>query len=262
MTISFSKYHGTGNDFVLIDGRQLTEQPGEKRIAHLCHRYFGIGADGVIIVSPSQVPDVDYDMEYYNSDGRVGSMCGNGARCAFHFAQRLKLAGTKADFSAYDGIHTAEALEEGQFSVTMKDVDTVESRSEDIYILDTGSPHYVHFVSKIDSIDVRKQGRDIRFSPEFFDMGINVNFAQIIDDSIRVRTYERGVEEITLSCGTGVTAVVLAFARKKGLHEGPVRILTDGGNLSVNFLHKDGKFTKIKLVGPVVRVFDGVYTES
>jgi len=259
MNLSFSKYHGTGNDFILIDGTTLTEPIDESLRMHLCHRYFGIGADGVIVVSPSEVSDVDYIMEYYNSDGGLGSMCGNGARCAFHFAQSLGLAGSNANFAAYDGIHTAEELVDGQFSVTMQDVDTVQSRADDVYILDTGSPHYVHFVSMIDAVDVRREGHDIRFSPEFIEKGINVNFAQIDDDAIKVRTYERGVENLTMSCGTGVTAVVLAFASKKGLRKGPVRILTDGGKLAVDFVYSAGKFTSIKLVGPVVRVFDGTF---
>ncbi len=257
MRLSFSKYHGTGNDFVLIDGRKLEEPLDEFLVAHLCHRNFGIGADGVIVVRPSEIDLVDYEMDYYNSDGRLSSMCGNGARCAFHFARMLDLVSLSGTFEAFDGIHTAVLTEDGLIAVSLKDVESVEERSDDHYVLNTGSPHYVIFVPDIEALDIIKEGANIRYNSEFMREGINVNLAQISDDAIVVRTYERGVEDMTLSCGTGVTAVVIAFAKKIGLSKGPVHVLTDGGPLSVDFKEKAGEFTSIQLVGPAVLVFDG-----
>lgn len=257
MDLPFTKYHGTGNDFVLLDGRLFDDTLSEPLVEFLCHRNFGIGADGVIVVRPSEIDLVDYEMEYYNSDGRLSSMCGNGARCAFHFARMLDLVADSGTFDAFDGIHTAVLTEDGMIAVSLKDVESVEERSDDHYVLNTGSPHYVMFVPDIEALDIIKEGANIRYNSEFMREGINVNLAQISDDAIVVRTYERGVEDMTLSCGTGVTAVVLAFAKKIGLSKGPVHVMTDGGALSVDFKEKGGQFTSIRLVGPAVRVFDG-----
>ena len=256
MHLPFSKYHGTGNDFILVDGRLLSKPLDSGLIALLCHRHMGIGADGLIIVKPSADLQVDYIMEYFNADGKEGSMCGNGARCAFQFAQRIGLAWTKANFLAYDGRHEAQS-EEGNVSISMRDVSGIEQRSENTFILDTGSPHFVRFVDDVGSVDVFPTGREIRFSEEFNEKGINVNFAQSLHDAVRVRTYERGVEDITMSCGTGVAAVALAFALKNHLTKGPLDVIADGGRLVVNFEREGQNFVEISLKGPVVHVFDG-----
>lgn len=261
MKIPFTKYHGTGNDFVLISGQQLAAPLSEGEIERLCDRHFGIGADGLILVNPSDNAGIDYEMLYYNADGRVGSMCGNGARCAFHFAQSLKLAGNEAQFLAYDGAHTA-TMHEDLISVSMRDVNVVQQPSLNVFILDTGSPHYIRFVEDIGVVDVLVEGRAMRQSPEFSKNGINVNFVQVLNDGIRLRTYERGVEDITLSCGTGATAAVLAYATLKESANGPVKAQVDGGMLTVDFERSLTGFTNILLSGPVMRVFDGEYVPS
>jgi diaminopimelate epimerase len=257
MRLHFSKYHGTGNDFIIIDGRQKTAPLGEELIARICHRHFGIGADGLIEVQSSEDGQCDYVMDYFNADGRIGSMCGNGARCAFHFAQGIGLAGMQATFQAYDGLHSAQTAG-SNISVSLKDVGEITRVSPEKYALNTGSPHYVEFVKDLSSMDLFQEGRRIRHSPAYAGNGINVNFAEVRKEAIRVCTYERGVEDITMSCGTGVTAVALAFAESKGLSKGPVQVLTDGGPLEVDFVKVGSLYSQIRLVGPVVHVFDAV----
>jgi diaminopimelate epimerase len=256
MQIPFAKYHGTGNDFVLIDGRMLTGHLNAKQIEAICHRHLGIGADGLIIVRVSPDPQIDYVMEYFNADGYEGSMCGNGARCAFRFAQRIGLAWNEARFTAYDGIHDARTWN-GDISISMQDVDRLDQRSDDTFVIDTGSPHIIRFVADMGQVDVFQEGRAIRNRPEFAPKGINANFAQSLDQGVRIRTYERGVEDITMSCGTGVTAVALAYAFKNNLTTGPVDVVADGGRLKVEFNRKGEGFSSIRLIGPVVHVFDG-----
>lgn len=255
MAIRFSKYHGTGNDFILVDGRTLRQPLSEGDIAGLCHRRFGVGADGLIVLDTAE--GADYVMQYFNADGRLSSMCGNGARCAFLFARTTGLAADRADFLAYDGVHSAQYLGEDRVRISMRDVPDVMQRPGDVFVLDTGSPHYVQFVSDLDAIDARVLGKAVRNSPEFVRDGINVNFAQQSDNHVRVRTYERGVEDLTLSCGTGVTAVALASALRNALMRGPVHIETDGGKLTVDFTHDGSGFTEIFLAGPGMHVFDG-----
>lgn len=267
MTINFSKYQGTGNDFVLIDDRTYPGRthPGRERafpiadqalVERLCHRRFGIGADGLILLQDD--PDYDFRMVYFNADGAEGSMCGNGGRCIVRFAHDLGLFDSETRFRAVDGEHIAVVCEDEIF-LKMSDVTGVGDRSG-LTFLNTGSPHVVQFVDDLESVDVVAEGRAIRYS-EAFQNGTNVNFAQIIDDNtLFVRTYERGVEDETYSCGTGVTAVALVAHRQRNMPD-PVFIQTIGGNLRVSFNpHPDGRFDSIYLIGPARRVFTGTIT--
>ncbi|MDC1396445.1 diaminopimelate epimerase, partial [Flavobacteriaceae bacterium] len=209
MIIKFQKYQGTGNDFIIIDNTDLSF-PSENisLIKQLCDRKFGIGCDGLILINPSD--SSDYLMNYYNSDGNLGSMCGNGARCSVKFAQNINIIKNKTVFTAFDGLHDA-LIYDDQITLSMKPVNDIINYGNDLF-LDTGSPHYVQLVSDIENIDVFSQGRLIRNNSIFKNNGVNVNFVQVISKSeFSVRTYERGVENETLSCGTGVTAVALAM---------------------------------------------------
>jgi diaminopimelate epimerase len=252
MEISFYKYQGTGNDFVMIDNRPgHFSGPGQQTVTRLCHRRMGIGADGLILLQHH--PDFDFEMVYYNADGRLGSMCGNGARCAVQFAHFLGVIGYDTRFLAADGPHEG-MIREGLVHLKMNAVREIEETEGD-YFLDTGSPHYVRFVEGIESFGVFDQGSAIRNNNRFREQGTNVNFAQQLPDALFVRTFERGVEDETLSCGTGVTAAALA-AHLRGAPS-PVQIRTLGGNLQVAFDHQNGVFTNIFLIGPAVQVFRG-----
>ncbi|CAN5909768.1 diaminopimelate epimerase [soil metagenome] len=252
MEISFHKYQGTGNDFVMIDNRKNQfSSPDEQTVSRLCHRRLGIGADGLILLQNH--PDFDFEMVYFNADGRLGSMCGNGARCTVQFARFLGVIETEARFLAADGPHEG-MIREGVVHLKMGEVKEIEETEGDYY-LDTGSPHYVQFVEGIEEFAVFDKGSSIRYNSRFREKGTNVNFAQQLPDALFVRTYERGVEDETLSCGTGVTATALA-AHLRGA-QSPVAIRTRGGNLQVAFDRKDGVFTNIFLIGPAVQVFQG-----
>lgn len=256
MTISFHKYQGTGNDFILLDNRKGEYSLSEDQVRRLCDRRFGVGADGLMLLNLK--PGHDFDMKYYNSDGKEGSMCGNGGRCMVKFAYELGMHKELYRFTAADGPHEAEIDTDGIVSLKMKDVPTIRKFHGD-FILDTGSPHYVKMVSNIMDIDVYKKGSDIRHSKEFEEEGINVNFVEQSSevDKILVRTYERGVEDETFSCGTGVTAAALVcYHNENGFNEVEVRTL--GGELSVEFDRvDDGKYINIWLCGPADKVFEG-----
>lgn len=258
MTINFSKYQGTGNDFILIDDRDETfPHTNQSLIAHLCHRRFGIGADGLILLQND--PNYDFQMVYFNADGAEGSMCGNGGRCIARFAHDLGLFESETRFQAVDGEHVAVVCEEDIF-LRMSDVVSTEERTGRPF-LDTGSPHVVQFVDDLESVDIVAEGRAIRYDAAF-PVGTNVNFAQVLDDNtVFVRTYERGVEDETYSCGTGVTAVALVAYRQLAMPD-PVFIQTIGGNLRVSFnpLADGGQFSNIYLIGPAKRVFAGSVT--
>ncbi len=251
----FHKFHGTGNDFIIIDNRNQKFTTDEDIIKNLCHRRFGIGADGLILLENSD--KYDFSMRYFNSDGREGSMCGNGGRCISAFAQRiLKLSG-KICFTAVDGVHHAEILKSSGnlTSVKLKMADVTEIHQGDgYYFLDTGSPHHVVFVNHVDEVDVVGLGRKIRYSQDY-PRGTNVDFVEIKNGKLLVLTYERGVEDETLSCGTGVTAAALAasLVRPADTYD----IVTKGGNLRVSFTMKNDSYTDIWLEGPVTYVFDG-----
>ncbi len=252
MEISFSKYQGTGNDFILIDNRAETFLKKPDVIAKLCDRKFGIGADGLILIENHS--DLDYQMIYFNADG-TQSLCGNGSRCGFAFAKSLGLVKDIARFETTDGIHDIKE-ENGTILFGFSPIaDKVRDEGNDKY-LDTGSPHHVRFVNNVDGIDVLTEGRRIRnLSVYSGQNGTNVNFAQLLPDGIKMRTYERGVEDETLSCGTGATAVAL-IASQQGL-KSPVKLETEGGTLTVSFEHNDGFFENIWLAGPAEKVFDG-----
>jgi diaminopimelate epimerase len=261
MIVAFHKYQATGNDFILIDDRERRfDTQNSSKIQSLCHRRFGIGADGLILLRSE--PGVDFRMIYFNADGYEGSMCGNGGRCVSAFANIKFPEKTSYKFRAFDGEHQSkliEAREDGfLISLTMNNVLKPSQLNDDV-VLNTGSPHLVRFVEEAGTVDVNHEGRKIRNSEPFLREGINVNFAEVHNNTITVRTYERGVEEETLSCGTGVTASAIA-AYQQGLITGTqVDVFTRGGELRVGFEPaEDGSFTEIVLVGEAHPVYQGV----
>lgn len=257
MILQFHKYQGTGNDFILADNRKA-EYNGltTDQVRRLCDRRFGIGADGLMLMN--ERPGYDFEMKYYNSDGKEGSMCGNGARCMVKFAYHLGIHRNLYRFLATDGTHEAEIDIDGIVSLKMKDVKAIRKFHND-FILDTGSPHYIKLVNDIMDLDVYKKGSEIRHSREFEEEGINVNFVEHTADvdKIIVRTFERGVEDETFSCGTGVTAAALVcYHNENGYNE--VEVKTLGGTLTVEYDRlDDNKYENIWLCGPAERVFEG-----
>ncbi|MDP2060625.1 MAG: diaminopimelate epimerase [Flavobacteriaceae bacterium] len=256
MQIEFFKYQGTGNDFVILDNRKHSfDKNDTKLIAKLCDRKFGIGADGLILLENH--PSCDFKMVYYNSDGRESSMCGNGGRCLVAFAKLLGIIDQNANFEAIDGFHQAY-IENDLIHLKMQDVATIENYTNHVF-LDTGSPHHVTLVKDLKSFDVVRTGSSIRRGAPYFEKGTNVNFVEQADtDIFSVRTYERGVENETLSCGTGVTAVALAMHHLKKSSEA-VRLLTPGGELKVVFKKTTKGYEDIYLIGPACMVFKGTY---
>lgn len=256
MQISFDKYQGTGNDFILIDNRKNEIQLSQEQIAFLCNRHFGIGADGLMLLELE--PGVDFKMVYFNSDGNESSMCGNGGRCITAYAKTLGLINDKARFVAIDGVHESAIIGVNNVSLKMNDVKSIEV-GKDFFWLNTGSPHYVKLVQGIKEFDVFAEGRKIRNSERFAAEGTNVNFIEKTDDGIYVRTYERGVENETLSCGTGVTASALVAA-VQGIGSGKnnCKVSTLGGELNVKFDKVlESNFYNIWLEGPAEFVFYG-----
>lgn len=250
--MEFYKYQGTGNDFVMIDNRDLQFPKDQKIIEKLCDRRFGIGADGLILLENND--RYDFKMVYYNADGRESTMCGNGGRCLVAFAFFLDIFEEKCTFIAIDGKHEAE-IHNGVVKLKMIDVENISSDGED-FVLNTGSPHYVKYVEDITNYNVFAEGNRIRNSENYSENGINVNFVEkISDNEIFVRTYERGVEDETYSCGTGVTASALTFLQKNNLTS--IKVKTIGGNLKVYTEKNAGKFQKIWLEGPAKQVFRG-----
>ncbi len=255
-TIAFAKYHGTGNDFILIDNRQARFSFSKEEVAALCHRRFGIGADGLMLLENAKA--ADFKMVYYNADGGISTLCGNGSRCIVAFAQHLgMLQGEEAVFEAADGLHQAQLLPDGNITIEMQNVDEILPDEEGVF-LDTGSPHLVIRTPDARGENVCAQGRELRNVARFAPGGTNVNFVEKRSDgSLYVRTYERGVEDETLSCGTGVTAAAIASV---GDHTGGfhIPVETPGGMLGVRFQKTDaGKATNIYLTGPAQFVFEG-----
>jgi diaminopimelate epimerase len=254
MKISFAKYHGAGNDFILIDNRAGAIQLTHEQVAHLCHRHFGIGADGLMLLETAE--RADFRMVYYNSDGDESTMCGNGGRCIAAFAHRLGIIQEHTKFIAIDGPHEARLRPGGIIDLHMQDVAGI-AHYEDHSILNTGSPHYVVWVSDVQHTDVFNAGRKLRYSEPFMPKGINVNFVQRLNDGLWVRTYERGVEGETLSCGTGVTAAAIA-ATGHATGSFKTGIQTPGGILEVSFVKDSPDSAKqVVLTGPAVFVFEG-----
>lgn len=255
MNINFSKFQATGNDFVMIDNRDGLIELTDDEIQKLCSRKFGIGADGLIMLCKSE-DNLDFKMRYFNSDASE-AFCGNGARCTVKFAKMLGIRKDKYVFSAIDGTHEASIRENGWVNLRMKNVENTKKYGQDT-IVNTGTMHYVHFVEGLKDLDVYKAGRQIRMSPDFITDGINVNFVEKLDDSsIFVRTYEKGVEEETLSCGTGVTASALVAAHNdRGFNR--VDVDTKGGFLAVEYDRVgDDAFENIYLCGPALHVYEG-----
>lgn len=263
MKIPFSKYHGAGNDFVLIDNRENLYNLDAETIAEICNRRVGVGADGLMLLQKSE--NTDFQMVYYNSDGHTAEMCGNGGRCIVAFAKNLDIVGNETTFQATDAVHSATILEwngnSGIVKLAMSVSETVKPRL-DGYFINTGVPHYVEFVDKIENFDVFGNGRKLRNHPNFAPAGTNVNFIeQISENQIFARTYERGVEDETLSCGTGVTASALVWAMKNGQKSGKVDVKTLGGDFRVHFKENanGGGYSEIFLQGLVKKVFEGIW---
>jgi len=253
--LQFFKYQGAGNDFILVDNRNLTFDASNKDyIQHLCDRRFGVGADGLMLLQEKE--NFDFEMVYFNADGRESSMCGNGGRCIVAFARDLGIIENKTDFLAVDGPHYAE-IEDNQVNLQMIDVHHI-SRDNEAYVLNTGSPHYIEFKKNLTDLPVYKEGYAIRNNSIYKEEGINVNFIEAEGAGYFVRTFERGVEDETYACGTGATAAAIAVA----VHEGrsgavhiPIRVL--GGQLSISFNREGDHFSAIFLKGPADFVFAG-----
>ncbi|MGY6562195.1 MAG: diaminopimelate epimerase [Luteibaculaceae bacterium] len=258
MELSFLKYQGTGNDFIIVDGFNTAVELTNAQIRKLCDRKFGIGSDGLIILKPCT--DTDFYMDFYNPDASQ-SFCGNGSRCAVAAAGDFNIiSSAETTFKAIDGIHTAKIdSEAGWVSVKMKDT-AFEYPTGDTLFLHTGSPHHLCFVDDVDAVNIAQEGAAIRYSPKYKPAGTNVNFVAFSDSTtIKVRTYERGVEAETLSCGTGVTAAALGSAIKKNM-KAPIRVETLGGTLEIDFainLEKKS-FEEVFLSGPAKLVFRGI----
>jgi diaminopimelate epimerase len=256
MILYFEKYHGAGNDFILIDHRESNFQLSTQQIAWLCDRHLGVGADGLIQIEKHN--EYPFEMKYFNSDGKIGSMCGNGGRCAVSFAEKHGLIRQSTEFLAYDGMHKAFFTSQNAVKISMSPVKGIEKK-ENEFILNTGSPHLVKFVDDVSAIDVLNQGKKIRNSAEYVREGINVNFVTMKGDRIEMRTYERGVENETLSCGTGTVAVAIVCGVVKNIQGSHQLIIkAQGGTLRVSFQRTDEDvFEFIWLEGPVNFVFAG-----
>jgi diaminopimelate epimerase len=260
MLLNFFKYQATGNDFIIIDDRERTfDINNNSLIQRLCHRKFGIGADGLILLRNEK--DVDFKMLYFNADGYEGSMCGNGGRCATAFAHKLFPQKTEFQFMAYDGLHKSavKSVYDDGFIVKleMQQVEQPEIIGSDL-LLNTGSPHYIKFVQDVALTDVNGEGKAIRNSGPFLRNGVNVNFVEINQQVLTMRTYERGVEDETLSCGTGATAAAIGAFWNKKIDTNSVDIHTRGGNLNVSFdASNNNIFTSVYLTGEATPVFEG-----
>jgi len=255
MKTLFFKYHGAGNDFVVIDNRNnIFDAQNHKLIEDICHRRFGVGADGLMLLENAE--GYDFRMKYFNSDGYEASMCGNGGRCIVAFAQKLGLISDYTRFVASDGPHEAHISPDGLVDLHMSDVKNVEAVA-DGYFLNTGVPHLVHFVDDLHLIDVNIEGRQLRWDARFQPDGTNVNFVKEDGNHLTVYTYERGVEAETLAFGTGITASALSAATKDQLLKGEYHITAKGGTLSVKFRKEGTSFVDVWLKGPAKMVFSG-----
>lgn len=252
--VSFNKYQGAGNDFIIIDNRDSQFNPSDSKLINkLCDRRFGIGADGLILVSGHN--DSDFEMKYFNSDGYLGSMCGNGGRCTAHFALKRGIARRKQRFLAFDGIHEAY-VENDSVRLQMANVNEYKIVDGN-YFINTGSPHYVVFKEDVDKVDVSGEGKELRWSPKFAPGGTNVNFVQVVGEGLYIRTFERGVEEETLACGTGVSASAIASVLSGHFDTNSVNVRAKGGNLKIEFKINKDRITDVWLSGPATFVFEG-----
>ncbi|WP_185872428.1 diaminopimelate epimerase [Blattabacterium cuenoti] len=270
MKLNFFKYHGTGNDFILIDSRKKKIIKEHSFFKKLCDRHFGIGADGIIFIQNDSTSD--FYMQYHNSDGKESTMCGNGGRCAIFFAKKLGIIPNnnqeenKTYFRAIDGYHYGSIIKNNKnnnnnfVSLSLLNVkkNEIEIHPKHIF-LNTGSPHHIIFVKNVNKIDVYKEGRKIRFQNPYLKKGVNVNFVEILENNIlQIRTYERGVENETLSCGTGITAsVISAYKMNKISYMKKIIVKTLGGNLWVSLQETKNEYKNINLTGPVQFIFEG-----
>ena len=256
MQITFTKYQGTGNDFIFIDNRQDTfPKNNTKLIEKLCDRRFGIGADGLILLENDT--ETDFRMVYFNSDGYQSSMCGNGGRCIVAFAKKLYLISNETTFIATDGLHKAIIEENGVVSLQMKNVEEVKVEKDYVF-LNTGSPHHVTLVEDLENFDVKNNGARIRYSELYGKAGSNINFVkQLSENHFRLRTYERGVEDETLSCGTGATATAIAMNAIGRTNANTIKLEVEGGELEVSFEKHTNGYTNVFLKGPATFVFEG-----
>jgi diaminopimelate epimerase len=264
MQIEFYKYQGTGNDFVMIDNRSgFFPKENVQLVARLCDRRFGIGGDGLILLEKNPMSSIiampaDFKMVYYNSDGNEGSMCGNGGRCTVAFAKKLNIINDSCMFMAADGWHHASVDENGIISLKMIDVSNIKLE-RDYTFMNTGSPHHVQLVDDLQHYNVKENGAALRYGDLYGKEGSNINFVRKInDDTFSLRTYERGVEDETLACGTGATAVAIAMNATGQTSATSVKINVEGGKLEVSFDRKGDHFTNIFLIGPAEFVFKGV----
>lgn len=256
MILQFSKYEGTGNDFIMIDDRKLQFPVSEQLVIRLCDRHFGIGADGILLVQHSE--GYDFGMTYFNSDGSRAAFCGNGGRCITAFAHMKGIAGNTCRFMAADGIHHARITENnGPVMIVELEMQNPEiySMDKNSYYLNTGTFHVVKFVDNPDNVDIIESGHEIRYDARYEPHGTNVNFARLLKNELYVRTYEKGVENETLSCGTGVTASAIAASLKYGGTSFYVN--TAGGRLFVSFMRTGDTFKNVRLTGPAKLVFEG-----
>lgn len=256
--IPFFKYHGAGNDFVVVDDRaERFDTTDQNLVARMCDRHFGIGADGLMLLRGKT--GYDFEMVYFNADGRLGSMCGNGGRCLVSFASSLGLVSGEASFLAADGEHKAVVHLPSDVSLRMIDVHEWEELDAQTLLLNTGSPHYVTQCADVAALDLVPTARAIRYSERFREAGVNVNFVQRTASGIKIRTYERGVEDETLACGTGITAAAIA-AHRWGWSASPVAVDAVGGHLKVSFDHNQNTYINVWKRGPVEFVFQGNFS--
>jgi diaminopimelate epimerase len=255
--IQFYKYHGAGNDFILIDARKKSFKPlSEEDIHQLCDRHFGIGADGLMLLLSSK--EHDFRMKYYNSDGREGTMCGNGGRCITAFAHKLGIVKKEYRFEAIDGIHNSYYTSDDKISLKMNDVSEITKYPDGIFV-DTGSPHFVLVNDSPHDADMIEYGKKYRHHKRFGKGGTNVNAVSFKKNKITIATFERGVENETLACGTGAVAAAVAIAEITGKTEPEYLIKAKGGNLSVKLKKdKNGIYSEIHLTGPAEFVFEGI----
>lgn len=254
MKFSFVKYQGTGNDFVILDNRDKDfPKDNFSLVSKICDRRFGIGADGLILIEDAE--GYNFRMVYFNADGKEGSMCGNGGRCAVAFSYIHNIAPIAGVFVAVDGEH---AYEVGLDTVKIRLIDVEDiSCDGNTYVLNTGSPHYVYYVENTDTVDLVKDARKIRYNDTYKEKGINVNIVEDNNGQLKMRTYERGVEDETYSCGTGTVAVALSYAEKHDIPQGKIPITARGGKLNVYFEKSNGIYTQLWLEGPATKVFKG-----
>ena len=257
MQLEFYKYQGTGNDFVMIDNRSgFFPKENVQLVARLCDRRFGIGADGLILLENDEA--TDFKMVYYNSDGNLSSMCGNGGRCLVAFAKSLNVINDNCTFIATDGLHHASVANNGIVSLQMIDVDNIKKES-DYTFMNTGSPHHVQLVEDLEHYNVKENGAALRYGSLYGAAGSNINFVKKInEDTFSLRTYERGVEDETLACGTGATAVAIAMNVTGQTKSTSIKLNVEGGKLAVSFDKTGDLFTNVFLIGPAEFVFKGV----